>query len=198
MSLLEESIMTQSSLWPLAAHNNVTHLISLSVTITRHCEEAKPTRQSRKLKETGLLRYARNNVNKILYRTCISALASFAIYALSASAAYAQTVETLPEITITANRVPFLTSNVGSTVEVVTRFELEQQGAVFVRDYLETLPGISLSQSGPAGTQSDIFVRGAPSRYLVVLVDGIEISDPSAPQNAPNISRIPISDVEEY
>jgi len=121
-----------------------------------------------------------------------SALAGVASYAVSASAQ----VTELEGVTIySANQTPMDASKVGSTVEIITQKDIESRGQTYVKDYLATLPGVSFYQSGPPGTTSGIFIRGASSRYVKVLVDGMDISDPSAPQTAVSFEHLLVGDV---
>lgn len=88
----------------------------------------------------------------------------------------------LPEITLSAYQTATELGRTGATVEVVTRDELERAGTTRVIDYLTTLPGISASGNGGFGTQTTLRVRGLPGSYVKVLVDGIDVTDPSATQ----------------
>lgn len=94
-----------------------------------------------------------------------------------------------------ANRTPTDAAKVGSSVEVITEKELEGRSQTYVKDYLETLPGVNFSQNGPPGTTSTISLRGAYGRYVKVLVDGIDISDPSGPQTAVSFEHLLVGDV---
>ncbi len=119
---------------------------------------------------------------------------------LSASAgltpAHAQDVTDLEGVTIySANQTPTDAAKVGSTVEVITQKEIESRGQTYVKDYLATLPGVSFYQSGPPGTTAGIFIRGAASKYVKVLVDGMDISDPSGPQTAASFEHLLVGDV---
>ena len=83
---------------------------------------------------------------------------------------------------MTASRTPLDKDKVGSSVDVIDRAELEKHSQSYVIDYLARLPGFSISQSGPPGTVTTIRLRGASSKYIKVLIDGIDISDPSLTQ----------------
>ena len=67
-------------------------------------------------------------------------------------------------------------------------------------DVLRDVPGLNLVQSGGEGGQASLFMRGTNSNHTKVLVDGIEVSDPSKPNGAyrfrPN-STAPISRVSK-
>jgi vitamin B12 transporter len=121
-----------------------------------------------------------------------SAIVGIASFAVSASAQ----VTELEGVTIySANQTPMDASKVGSSVEIITQKDIESRGQTFVKDYLATLPGVNFYQSGPPGTQASIFIRGASSRYVKVLVDGMDISDPSAPQTAVSFEHLLVGDV---
>ncbi len=106
----------------------------------------------------------------------------------------AQTTE-LPEVVVTASRTPLALDKVGSTVEVIEEEELEKHARSYLKDYLEQLPGISFAQSGPPGTIETIRLRGAGKQYIKVLIDGIDISDPSAPQTAVSFEHLLVGDI---
>ncbi|MWD28918.1 TonB-dependent receptor [Aquicoccus sp. SCR17] len=121
--------------------------------------------------------------------SCASALALIAVQAS------AQEVIDLDAITVTANRSETALARSGSTVEVVTREELDEAGDVLVADYLASLPGITLSANGGIGAQSTLRIRGAGGAYISVLVDGIEVNDPSGIQSAFDFGRLTTADV---
>ncbi len=102
----------------------------------------------------------------------------------------------LEGITIySANRTPTEAAKVGSSVEVLTEKDLEKQSKTFLKDYLEQLPGVNFVQNGPPGTTSGISLRGANAPYVKVLVDGMDVSDPSAPQTSTAFEHLLVGDV---
>lgn len=96
----------------------------------------------------------------------------------------------LPEIVVSANRTPTPAESTGSAVSVIGAAEIAEDGRPFALDVLSTQPGISISQSGPAGTTSGFSVRGVPQQYVRVSVDGIEVSDPTSTQVQPSLSGL--------
>lgn len=125
----------------------------------------------------------------------LSSCALFAVVA-STSHASAQAVTELEGIVVqSANRTPTEASKVGSSVEVITERELESRSQTYVKDYLETLPGVTFVQNGPPGTTAGISMRGASGRYVKVLVDGMDVSDPSGPQTATSFEHLLVGDV---
>jgi vitamin B12 transporter len=94
------------------------------------------------------------------------------------------------DVVYSANRTPTDASKVGSSVSVITQKDIAARSQPFVQDYLQTVPGMSVSQAGPAGSQTTVMLRGANAQYLKVLVDGMDISDPSATQTLPLFEHI--------
>lgn len=110
-----------------------------------------------------------------------AACAVSAIAILVSLPAHAQFTE-LPQIVVTPNRAPTDATKTGSRVETVSREEIEEKAQPLVIDYLDRLPGISISTPGGPGGEGSLSVRGAPARYVKTLYNGIDISDPSSPR----------------
>jgi len=70
-----------------------------------------------------------------------------------------------------------LTSQIGSSVSVVSGQEIDDRGAQVASDVLRGLPGVEINQSGGRGTVTSAFIRGGDSDYNLVLIDGIELND---------------------
>ena len=100
----------------------------------------------------------------------------------------------LDPIVLTANRAPSAPALTGSSVSVLTGAEMETDGRPFVLQQIRDLPGVTVNQTGPAGAVSGFAIRGAPQAYVRVEVDGIEISDMTAPQVSPSLSGLMVDD----
>jgi outer membrane cobalamin receptor len=70
-----------------------------------------------------------------------------------------------------------LTSEIGSSVSVVSAQEIDDRGAQAALDVLRGLPGVEINQSGGRGTVTSAFIRGGNSNYNLVLIDGIQLND---------------------
>lgn len=81
-------------------------------------------------------------------------------------------------IVVTATREPTPVSQVGQSVSVVTRDQIERTQATTATDVLARLPGISTVQSGGFGQPASVFIRGAENAQSLVLIDGVRINDP--------------------
>jgi outer membrane receptor protein involved in Fe transport len=70
-----------------------------------------------------------------------------------------------------------LTSQIASSVSVVSADEIDDRGAQVAVDVLRGLPGVEINQSGGRGTITSAFIRGGDSDYNLVMIDGIEMND---------------------
>ena len=81
-------------------------------------------------------------------------------------------------IVVTATRTETPLSQVGQSVSVVERDEIERVQATTAIDVLVRLPGVSVVRSGGFGQPSSVFIRGAENAQSLVLIDGVRINDP--------------------
>lgn len=110
--------------------------------------------------------------------------------ALVPALASAQPIE-LPTITVTANREATPVDQTGSDVSILTGADIDAVGDTFILPSLQRLPGVSTNESGPAGTVSGFSLRGFDQSYVRVMVDGIDISDPTGTQVSASLSAFP-------
>ncbi|MDG1437517.1 MAG: TonB-dependent receptor, partial [Emcibacteraceae bacterium] len=93
-------------------------------------------------------------------------------------------------IIVTANRRPQPLSQIGSSVSVISEADIERAQQSFVLDTLESIPGVALSQNGSFGGSASVSIRGAGGDNTVLLVDGIQLNDASAPGGAFNFATL--------
>src|SRR5690554_6287717 len=102
----------------------------------------------------------------------------------------------LDQIVVTATRVPTSVKNTGSSVSVITREEIELKQFQTLSDALKSVPGLHVSESGGRGAQTSVFARGTNSNHTLILVDGIEMNDPSSPTGAFNFGNFLLDDID--
>jgi vitamin B12 transporter len=93
-------------------------------------------------------------------------------------------------VVISATRLATPISEVASSVTVITAADIEARQQRSLPDALQAVPGLFVEQTGGIGGQTSIFMRGANSNQTKVLFDGIDISDPSTPNNAADIGKL--------
>ena len=121
-----------------------------------------------------LMHHHDNHSSCITRRRLVPPAATFAL--LAATSAMAQ--QELPEMVVTATRVPIPAEQSGSAITVITGEELEQRQIRVVADALRDVPGVTVSRSGGAGGITQVYLRGAESNQTLVLIDGVEVNNP--------------------
>ncbi|HXT81504.1 MAG TPA: TonB-dependent receptor [Acetobacteraceae bacterium] len=101
----------------------------------------------------------------------------------------------LPDVVVTATRLPTPEADVPAGVTVVTRAEIQQRGYNTLVDALSAVPGVRVSQAGGPGGQASVFIRGTNSNHVLVLRDGMPINDASDPTGAFDFGKDTLSDI---
>ena len=126
----------------------------------------------------------------------LSVVAPLALPAL-ATAADAPDDNGVPDtVVITATRIPTPETEVASSITVITADDIEAKQSQTLPDVLKDVPGLNLVQTGGPGGQTAIFIRGTNSNHTKVLVDGIDVSDPSTPDASFDFGQFLTQDIE--
>ncbi len=122
--------------------------------------------------------------------------ASTALVAAAAGPVFAQDAdaETLPEVVVTATRLPAIQQDTPGARAIDSR-TIEQRGAVFAADILSDIPGLSVTRSGPSGV-AQVRMRGATPGKTLVLIDGVPVNDPAEVNGAFDFSGFELGDIE--
>lgn len=84
----------------------------------------------------------------------------------------------LDEVVVSAQRSPVLNSELLRVVQVISRKEIEQAAPGNLADLLEFVRGVDIRQRGGQGMQSDISIRGGSFDQTMVLLNGVNLTDP--------------------
>ena len=103
-------------------------------------------------------------------------------------------------IVVTATGVQQDIAETGASISILTEADIRDQQSLSVGELLQELPGVNVAQSGGLGSQTSVRIRGAESDQTLVLINGIRVNDPSAPDGsfdfgnlfAGNIERIEV------
>jgi vitamin B12 transporter len=122
-----------------------------------------------------------------------AALAAAVALSLSAFNADAQS-SSLDRVVVTGTRTAQTQDQSLASMTVFDRSEIErlQVGSLF--ELLRGVPGVSLANNGGAGQVSAVFLRGAESRHVLVLVDGVRMGSATAGTFA--FQDLPIEQIE--
>lgn len=103
----------------------------------------------------------------------------------------------LPEVLVTSpTTVPTPLSQVASSITVITAADLERDQRRNVSDALQAVPGLNIVQNGGPGSLTGIFMRGTNSNHTKILIDGIDVADPSNPDNVFDLGTLTTADIE--
>lgn len=114
----------------------------------------------------------------------------------AAQDAKAQAPDLKVEVIVTANRVETPNKEVASSVLVLTRTDLEKTKKLFVLEALQELAGLTVQENGPLGSAATVMLRGANSEHTLVMMDGVELNDPSSPMRSFDFGHLLIEDIE--
>jgi vitamin B12 transporter len=117
------------------------------------------------------------------------------VLADDATAPTTEPTEVAP-VVVTANRFATPTSEVGSSVSVITGEQLQNEQVPLVSDALRYLPSMNVTSSGGPGQLTSVFTRGADSDHTLVLIDGIQANDPTSPEGAFDFSTLTTDDID--
>ena len=94
----------------------------------------------------------------------------------------------------TAARTPQLRSETLAPTTVITRDDIERLQARSVRELLRRSPGVSIANQGGDGKVTTLFLRGAESDQVLVLVDGVRYGSATAGLAA--FQDLPVAQIE--
>ncbi|HKM94712.1 MAG TPA: TonB-dependent receptor [Prolixibacteraceae bacterium] len=84
----------------------------------------------------------------------------------------------LESIDVTSEQLPETYSNISRVVVTITQKEIERAAVTSVNELLEYAANIDIRQRGTNGVQADISMRGGTFDQVLVLLNGVNITDP--------------------
>jgi vitamin B12 transporter len=105
----------------------------------------------------------------------------------------------LDEVVVSAQLSPVVQSQLMRVVQVISRAEIEQSPVRDLAGLLESIRGIDIRKRGTFGMQADVSIRGGTFDQTLILLNGINITDPqtghhnlNVPVDAHSIERIEV------
>jgi vitamin B12 transporter len=93
------------------------------------------------------------------------------------------------EIVVTAARTPEEAAESAASVAIIDQDRIERLGEPLVPALLRLVPSTAVASSGPAGTVTEVRIRGAEAYHSLLFIDGIRANDPAA-GNAPRFELL--------
>lgn len=90
----------------------------------------------------------------------------------------------LDEVEVTSGIVPMTLLQSPKIVTVITRSDIQQAAATSVNDLLKQVAGIDVRQRSGFGVQTDISINGGTFDQVMILLNGIHLSNPQTGHNA--------------
>ncbi|KGL63559.1 TonB-dependent receptor plug domain-containing protein [Polaribacter sp. Hel1_85] len=106
-------------------------------------------------------------------------------------------VETLKEVVITATKFKLKKENTGKVIHKITQKELQQNAGKNVIEILNTVAGIDVrGVNANVSEPRSINIRGGRSRQVLVLIDGVPVTDQSAINQEFDLRLLSLSQIE--
>lgn len=114
-------------------------------------------------------------MNKLLIICCLSA--SLCVESVVGQTNFDSVSIQLSDVDVKAQQLK-LYSEMGRILTVIDRKAIDALPVRSLDDLLENIPGIDMRQRGVNGTQADISIRGGSFDQVLVLLNGVNITDP--------------------
>lgn len=100
-------------------------------------------------------------------------------------------------VVVTASRLSSTLATTPASATVITRADIEALAPSNAVDFLRSAPGIHIDQPGGLGGVSSIYLRGAEANYTRILIDGVQVNDPTNTRGGSfDVSSIDVSSLE--
>src|SRR6056297_1591503 len=124
----------------------------------------------------GVRRESRmNTISRTIASTQLAVAAGFSLFSVF-QPAVAETAWQDEPVVVTANRTEQSAAAVPARVSVITRADIERSQAPDLVELLRLEAGIDIARNGGPGGQTSVFMRGANSNHVLVLIDGVRAS----------------------
>lgn len=129
-------------------------------------------------------------------RAAVALLATSPLLTLAAPArAGEEPRDRLDEVVVVATRSPVEMDKIGAAVSVIDEARIERSQAVVLTDLLATTPGVTFARNGGPGGQTAVSIRGAEGDQTLVLIDGVQINDPSSTGGGFDFGNLLVGDI---
>ncbi len=102
----------------------------------------------------------------------------------------------MEEVVVTATRVKEAAKSLPISSTVITEKEIEARGFETVADVLRYVEGLYVQAYGGPGRTTSLRIRGLDSRWVMVMIDGMEVNDPSAIGGVFDFGDLSVDDIE--
>ncbi|MNS29309.1 Vitamin B12 transporter BtuB precursor [compost metagenome] len=136
------------------------------------------------------------NLNKVIGLLLLTILSSSNIFAQTDTSK--NNSQMLKEVTVNSQRKKIYSAP-GRVISVITANEIKNMPVHTVQDLLESVSSVDIRTRGENGVQADVSIRGGSFDQVLILLNGINVTDPQTghhnlnlPVNLDDIDRIEI------
>src|SRR4029079_16771762 len=86
----------------------------------------------------------------------------------------------IDQIVITASRAPQTEAQTTASVTIIGQQQIERLGEPLVGALLRLAPSVAVATSGPAGSFTEVRIRGAENNHTLLFIEGIRANDPAS------------------
>ncbi|QMU64502.1 MAG: TonB-dependent receptor plug domain-containing protein [Flavobacteriaceae bacterium] len=106
-------------------------------------------------------------------------------------------LEVLEEVIISATKFESKKENTGKVVYKITQKDILNNAGKTVLDMLNTIPGIEIRGTNTNSSEPrSTYIRGGRSRQVLVLIDGVPVSDPSGIDQEYDLRLLSLNQIE--
>lgn len=107
-------------------------------------------------------------------------------------------VEALNEVVVTATKFATNKKNIGKVVYQITQETIENSQGKTIVDLLNDVPGVEINGNfSTKGQNLGYYIRGGRNRQVAILLDGVNVNDPSSFNGDFDLRQIDINQVEK-
>lgn len=108
-----------------------------------------------------------------------------------------ENVETLNEVVVTATKFKTDKKNIGKVVYKITQETIQNNLGRTVVDLLNDVPGVEINGNfSTKGQNLGYYIRGGRNRQVAILIDGVNVNDPSSFNGDFDLRQIDINQIE--
>tara|TARA_R110002073_G_scaffold128999_5_gene275233 strand:- start:25270 stop:27213 length:1944 start_codon:yes stop_codon:yes gene_type:complete len=105
--------------------------------------------------------------------------------------------EQLDEVVVSATKFKLKKENTGKVIYKISQKDIQRNAGKSIIELLNNLPGVEIrgANSNP-GEPRSTYIRGARSRQVLVLIDGVPVSDPTGIEQSYDLRLLSLNQIE--
>lgn len=106
-------------------------------------------------------------------------------------------IKTLDQVIVTANKFPQKQSETGKVVDIITQDQLQKSFGKSLGEVLNQQPGLVINGAdNNLGTNQTVYLEGASSANTLILLDGVPLYDPSGVTTEFDLNNFSLENIE--